>query len=89
MVNEFERRFARHRDELEWLFMELHDDRDALHRFEAMMREMWACREEELRALDRAREANPHWYRGANMLGMRPAKYAALDSSVGFPHRDC
>ena len=70
MVNEFERRFARHRDELEWLFMELYDDRDALHRFEAMMREMWACREEELRALDRAREANPHWYRGANMLGM-------------------
>ena len=57
MVNEFERRFARHRDELEWLFMELHDDRDALHRFEAMMREMWACREEELRALDRARAA--------------------------------
>ena len=31
MVNEFERRFARHRDELEWLFMELYDDRDALH----------------------------------------------------------
>ena len=70
MTSEFERRFARHRDELEWLFMELYDDRDALHRFEAMMREAWACREEELRALDRAREAHPHWYRGANMLGM-------------------
>ena len=70
MVNEFERRFSRHRDELEWLFMELYNDRDALHRFEAMMRETWACREEELRALDRAREADPHWYRGANMLGM-------------------
>ena len=70
MVNEFERRFARHRDELEWLFMELYDDRDALHRFEAMMREAWMCREEELRALDRAREANPLWYRGADMLGM-------------------
>ena len=26
MTNEFERRFARHRDELEWLFMELYDD---------------------------------------------------------------
>ena len=24
MTNEFERRFARHRDELEWLFMELY-----------------------------------------------------------------
>ena len=46
MVNEFERRFARHRDELEWLFMELYDDRDALHRFEAMMRDMWVRREE-------------------------------------------
>ena len=70
MTSEFERRFARHRDELEWLFMELYDDRDALHRFEAMMREAWAYREEELRALDRAREANPLWYRGADMLGM-------------------
>ena len=70
MVNEFERRFSRHRDELEWLFMELYNDRDALHRFGAMMREAWACREEELRALDRVREADPHWYRGANMLGM-------------------
>ena len=28
-VNAFERRFARHRDEPEWLFMELFDDRDA------------------------------------------------------------
>ena len=46
MTSEFERRFARHRDELEWLFMELYDDRDALHRFEAMMREAWAYREE-------------------------------------------
>ena len=70
MTSEFERRFARHRDELEWLFMELYDDRDALHRFEAMMREAWMCREEELRALDRAREADPLWYRGAGMLGM-------------------
>ena len=70
MTSEFQRRFVRHRDELEWLFMELYDDRDALHRFEAMMREMWFCREEELRALDRAREDNPHWYRGADMLGM-------------------
>lgn len=70
MTSEFERRFARHRDELEWLFMELYDDRDALRSFEAMMREAWACREEELRALDRAREANSLWYRGANMLGM-------------------
>ena len=70
MTSEFERRFARHRDELEWLFIELYDDRDALHRFEAMMREAWAYREEELRALDRAREANPLWYRGADMLGM-------------------
>lgn len=68
MTNEFERRFARHRDELEWLFMEL--DRDALLRFEEMMQTAWKNREEPLRDLDRAREADPFWYRGAGMLGV-------------------
>lgn len=51
MTNEFERRFARHLDELEWLFMEL--DRDALLRFEEMMQTAWKNREEPLRDLDR------------------------------------
>lgn len=59
MTNEFERRFARHRDELEWLFMERYDDRDALLRFEEMMQTAWKNREEPLRDLDRAREADP------------------------------
>lgn len=58
MTNEFERRFARHRDELGWLFMELYDDRDALLRFEEMMQTTWKNREEPLRDLDRAREAD-------------------------------
>lgn len=65
MTNEFERRFARHLDELEWLFMELYDDRDALLRFEEMMQTAWKNREEPLHDLDRAREADPFWYRGA------------------------
>ena len=68
MTNEFERRFARHRDELEWLFMEL--DRDALLRFEEMMQTAWKNREEPLRDLDRVREADPFWYRGTGMLGV-------------------
>ena len=70
MTNGFERRFARHRDELEWLFMERYDDRDALLRFEEMMQTAWKNREEPLRDLDRAREADPFWYRGAGMLGV-------------------
>ena len=63
MTNEFERSFARHRDEQEGLLMERDDDRDALLRFEEMMQTAWKNREEPLRDLDRAREADPFWYR--------------------------
>ena len=50
--------------------MELYDDRDALLRFEEMMQTAWKNREEPLRDLDRAREADPFWYRGAGMPGV-------------------
>lgn len=66
----FETRLARHRDELEWLFMELYNDRAALRQLEAAMAELYAARPAELKALDAAREADPGWYRRGNMFGM-------------------
>ena len=69
-MDAFDMRFARHRDELEWLFMELYDDRDALTSLKQAMREAWERRPKELHALDARREADPDWYRKGNMLGM-------------------
>ena len=50
---EFESRFAKHKDELEWLFMELYHDREALHTLEAEMEQAWKVRSAELKALVR------------------------------------
>ena len=44
---EFESRFAKHKDELEWLFMELYHDREALHTLEAEMEQAWNARSAE------------------------------------------
>ena len=63
-------RFLRHRNELDWLFMELYDDRNALTNLYAMLEEAYNARSEELRELDILREANPEWYRESRMYGM-------------------
>lgn len=66
----FDTRLARHRDELEWLFMELYRDRQALHALEAVMEGAVSARPEDLRKLDAEREADPGWYRRGTMFGM-------------------
>jgi len=63
-------RFAAHRDELEWLFMELYNDRTALKRLEAVMEDAFDARSDELHALDIRRLADPDWYKQPDMLGM-------------------
>ena len=70
MVQEFSARLAKHKDELEWLFMELYHDREALHTLEAEMEQAWNARTAELKALDKARTADPDWYKRGNMFGM-------------------
>lgn len=67
---EFASRLAKHRDELEWLFMELYQDRTALHTLEAEMEQAWTARSAELKALDKTRTADPAWYKRGNMFGM-------------------
>ena len=67
----FDRRLARHYDELKWLYCELyHGDLNAFDYFVNMLRRSWAARKEDLRAQDARREANPDWYRRRDLLGM-------------------
>ena len=71
MQEEFAVRFARHEDELKWLYMELyHSDRKAWDFFTDMMYRAWEERPESLKMIDRAREACPDWYRGHDLVGM-------------------
>ena len=68
---EFAVRFARHADELKWLYMELyHNDQKAWEYFTGMIYRAWENRPETLRMIDRAREACPEWYRGHDLVGM-------------------
>ena len=67
----FERRLARHYDELKWLYCELYNgDLEAFDYCVSMLRRAWADRKVELRAQDAAREADPNWYRRRDLLGM-------------------
>lgn len=67
----FERRLARHYDELKWLYCELyHGDVQAFDYCVSMLRKAWADRKPALRAQDAAREADPNWYRRRDLLGM-------------------
>ena len=67
---EFASRFAKHKDELEWLFMELYHNREGLEVLEQEMAEAYNVRSAELKALDKARSADPEWYKRGNMFGM-------------------
>ena len=67
---EFESRFAKHKDELEWLFMELYHNREGLEVLEREMADAYDARSAELKALDKARAADPNWYKRGNMFGM-------------------
>ncbi len=68
---EFSERFAKHYDELKWLYCELyHNDLNAFDYFCDMLYESYLQRPETLKTLDRGREKNPLWYRGRDMLGM-------------------
>ena len=68
---EFDLRYARHEQELRWLFCELYrGDMDAYTRFVQMLRRAYDVRAEALRLSDRRREADPDWYRGNHLVGM-------------------
>ena len=66
----FERRLQERRDELEWLYMELYDDRAKLNELERRMQENCLARPKGLKLLDSRREKDPNWFRAGKMLGM-------------------
>ena len=68
--DDFAVRFAKHKDELEWLFMELYHNREGLEVLEREMAEAYNACSAELKALDKARSADPDWYKRGNMFGM-------------------
>ncbi len=70
-ASEFTRRFAKHYDELKWLYMELyHNDEAAFDYFTKMLQRCWEERKTDLRNQDKKREADPNWYRRRDLLGM-------------------
>ena len=69
---EFAGRYRRHEAELRWLYLDLyHNDTGAYNYFADMLYRCWEERPEALKALDRAREENPGWYRDRGMIGMQ------------------
>lgn len=67
----FDRRLARHYDELKWLYCELyHNDEEAFQYFLSMLKNAWSQRKKALRDQDVRREADPGWYRRRDLLGM-------------------
>ena len=69
---EFQARYARHSDELKWLYCELyHGDMEAYDYFVGMLYRMYQARPEALRAIDRARLEKPGWYKGRELVGMQ------------------
>ncbi len=68
---EFAQRFSRYEDELKWLYNELYGTyHGAYDYFVGMLYRMWKQRPEELKKIDRAREAFPDWYKGHTLVGM-------------------
>ena len=66
----YQSRLAQRQDELDWLFMELYDDRAALNLLKTCMQAAYEVRCADLRALDESRLADPAWYRQPDMLGI-------------------
>ena len=67
---EYQRRFAKHRDELKWLYTELYQNDWMFEELCGQMRRFYTERRKGLKTLDREREANPDWYKKNDMMGM-------------------
>ena len=89
-MNDMERRLARRQDELDWLYMELYNDRARLDGLKAEMARAYRDRSRSLRRLDKEREADPEWFRAGGMLGitMYPGLFAGslrgVEEKLGY-----
>ena len=66
----FQTRFARHQEELRWLYMELYDNSSMYAELCDQIRLFFNQRSNDLKDLDARREAAPDWYKQNDMLGM-------------------
>ncbi len=67
----FDCRFEHHEAELKSLYLELyHGDEHSFEYFKEMLLRMWTERSAALRKLDAAREADPDWYKGHDLVGI-------------------
>ena len=68
---EFQRRLARHYDELKWLYCELYQGQQwAFDNLCQNLKNIYKYRKEDLKELDRKREADPEWYKKNDVIGM-------------------
>ena len=67
---EYEKRFARHMDELRWLYMELYDNGSMYAELCDYLYVFYMERSNALKNRDAKREDNPDWYKQNDMLGM-------------------
>ncbi|WP_251389255.1 alpha-amylase family protein [Mediterraneibacter agrestimuris] len=66
----FAERLGKHHDELRWLYMELYNNGDMFAELCSQMKQFYDKRNQQLKKLDKVREANENWYRDRRMLGM-------------------
>lgn len=67
----YDRRFKKHFDELKWLYMELYKGQDwAFDNLCTNLYYWYENRSDELKELDKKREADPSWYKKNDLLGM-------------------
>ena len=66
----FEKRLAKHMDELRWLYMELYDNEAMFAELCEQMQNYYHARNAKLRKRDLEKEKDQAWYRKKNMLGM-------------------
>ena len=66
----YKRRFARHHDELRWLYMELYNNGDMFAELCGNMERFYQERGRKLKSMDSDRESRSDWYKSNDMLGM-------------------
>ena len=63
-------RFQRHFEELHWLYTELYNNDSMFAELCDHLEQFYRERNDGLKARDKAREKEPHWYRQNDLLGM-------------------
>ncbi len=69
-LKEFDLRLHKHHDELRWLYMELYNNGAMFFELMERIREFYIQRSAALKAIDRAKESDPNWYRRNDLVGM-------------------